>query len=482
MVGSPDYFSEQISGAVNMTLAPRQPGSALKPLIYTAAFDPAQSRPWTAATMLLDVTTNFTTHDGKAYTPANYDQVEHGPVLARTALASSLNIPAVLTLQHVGLERLLAEAGSLGITTLGDPDQYDLSLALGGGEVNLLELTAAYGALADGGARLTPQAILDIEDPQGNVIYTPPQPARPQVIDPRVAWLISDILSDDAAREIGFGLNSVLQIGQPAAVKTGTTTNFHDNWTVGYTPDLVVGVWAGNANHEAMRDVNGLTGAAPIWAEFMRTVLNGRPERGFTRPPGLVQVEICSLSGLLPTPDCPYRRLEWFIDGTQPTQPDTIYHTVTVDTATGQPATVQTPPQQQVSRLALDLPPQAIPWAHANHVLVYSELLAGQPQTGNPQANNAGGMQFLSPPDRSVYHLAPGLNTGDQRLLIQFSGSPALKGVTLWIDERSVATFSAAPFEFWWPLEPGQHTLRTTATDPQGSSVESASITIEVKP
>jgi 1A family penicillin-binding protein len=304
MVGSPDYFSEQISGAVNMTLAPRQPGSALKPLIYAAAFDPAQSRPWTAATMLLDVTTNFTTHDGKAYTPANYDQVEHGPVLARTALASSLNIPAVLTLQHVGLERLLAEAGSLGITTLGDPDQYDLSLALGGGEVNLLELTAAYGALADGGARLTPQAILDIEDPQGNVIYTPPQPARPQVIDPRVAWLISDILSDDAAREIGFGLNSVLQIGHPAAVKTGTTTNFHDNWTVGYTPDLVVGVWAGNANHEAMRDVNGLTGAAPIWAEFMRTVLNGRPERGFTRPPGLVQVEICSLSGLLPTPDC----------------------------------------------------------------------------------------------------------------------------------------------------------------------------------
>jgi membrane peptidoglycan carboxypeptidase len=188
MVGSPDYFNEAISGAVNMTLAPRQPGSALKPLIYAAAFDPTQSHPWTAATMLIDISTNFTTHDGKAYTPANYDQAEHGPVLARTALASSLNIPAVLTLQHVGLDRLMQEAGALGITTLGDPDQYDLSLALGGGEVNLLELSAAYGALADGGARLTPQAILDIEDPQGNVIYIPPPPPPPPRVDPRRAW------------------------------------------------------------------------------------------------------------------------------------------------------------------------------------------------------------------------------------------------------------------------------------------------------
>jgi penicillin-binding protein 1C len=481
MVGSPDYFDEQISGAVNMALAPRQPGSALKPLIYAAAFDPAQSQPWTAATLLLDVSTNFTTHDGKAYTPANYDQVEHGPVLARTALASSLNIPAVLTLQHVGMERLFAEAGSLGISTLGDPDQYDLSLALGGGEVNLLELSAAYGALADGGFRLTPQSILDIEDPQGNVIYTPTPAPRPQVIDRRAAWLITDILSDDKAREIGFGLNSVLQIGRPAAVKTGTTTNFHDNWTIGYTPDLVVGVWAGNANHMAMHEVNGLTGAAPIWAEFMRTVLNGQPEHSFTRPPGLEQVEICSFSGLLPTPACPYRRLEWFIDGTQPTRPDSIFHQVEVDTATGQLANEQTPAERKSSRLVLDLPPQAIPWAHANYQLVYSELLADQPVAAGGPTSAAGGLQFLSPANRSIYHMAAGLNGDAQRLLVKLTGGPELQKVTLWIDDRAVVTFTGAPFEFWWPLQQGQHTLRAEGSTPQGETLNSESISIEIK-
>ena len=377
------------------------------------------------------------------------------------------------------MERLFAEAGSLGISTLGDPDQYDLSLALGGGEVNLLELSAAYGTLADGGARLTPQAILDIEDPQGNVIYTPAPAPRPQVINKRAAWLISDILADDKAREIGFGLNSVLQIGRPAAVKTGTTTNFHDNWTVGYTPDLVVGVWAGNANHMAMRAVNGLTGAAPIWAEFMRTVLNGQPEHSFTRPPGLVQVEICSFSGLLPTPACPYRRLEWFIDGTQPTRPDSIFHQVEVDTATGLLANEQTPAERKSSRLALDLPTQAIPWAHANNQLVYSELLAGQPEAASGPISAETGLQFLSPANRSIYHMASGLNGDAQRLLVKLNGGPELQKVTLWIDDRAVITFSGTPFEFWWPLQQGQHTLRAEASTPQGETLSSESISIE---
>jgi membrane carboxypeptidase/penicillin-binding protein PbpC len=290
--------------------------------------------------------------------------------------------------------------------------------------------------------------------------------------------LVSDILSDDAAREIGFGLNSVLQIGRPAAVKTGTTTNFHDNWTVGYTPDLIVGVWAGNANHEAMHNINGLTGAAPIWAEFMRTVLNGRPERSFTRPPGLTQVEVCSLSGLLPTPDCPYQRLEWFIDGTQPTQKDTLYREVTLDAATGLPATAQTPPQQQVTHLALDLPAQAIPWAHTKGLLVYSELMATQATSGSSQP---GGLTFLSPADRSIYHLAAGLSSADQRVQIQLGGSPALKGVTLWIDGKAVKTFAGSPFEYWWALEEGTHTLRAMAADAEGGSVE-AEVTIQVKP
>jgi penicillin-binding protein 1C len=471
MVGSPDYFDEKISGSVNMALAPRQPGSALKPLIYAAAFDPQQSDAWTPASMLLDVTTHFVTHDGKAYTPANYDGLEHGPVLARQALASSLNIPAVLTLQHVGLERFFTLAGALGITTLGDPDQYDLSLALGGGEVSLLELTAAYGALADGGARVTPVAILDIRDPQGNILFTPQPAARPRVLDLRVAWLISDILSDDSARELGFGLNSVLQIGRPAAVKTGTTTNFHDNWTVGYTPDLVVGVWAGNADHTAMHNVNGLTGAAPIWSDFMRTVLNGQPKHSFQRPVGLSQVEICAFSGMLPTTACPYRRQEWFINGTRPTQSDTIFQLVKVDAATGQIASAQTPPDRQVSRVAMNLPPQAVPWAQANHQLLASS--SSDRATSNPASS---GLHFISPANGSIYHLAAGLSADSQRLQVKLAGASDSGPVTLWVDGREEATLAGPDYEFWWPLEPGSHTLRASA-----SETASETISIEVK-
>ncbi len=335
MVGSPDYFDDAHAGAINMALAPRQPGSALKPFIYASAFDPTRPAPWTPATMILDTTAHFVTHEGDPYTPANYDGLEHGPVLVRTALASSLNIPAVKALDHIGLPTLFEELARFGVRTLGDPDQADLSLALGGGEVRLIDLTAAYGAFASGGYRVTPVSILEIQDQQGDTLYASPQRAPERVLDARVSWLISDMLSDDSARAIGFGRNSMLKLDRPAAVKTGTTTNFHDNWTVGYTPELVVGVWAGNATHEAMRDVTGLTGAGPIWHQFLRAALTGTPESTFERPAGLVQIEVCALSGLLPTPDCPNQALEWFIDGTQPTQTDSFYHAVTLDAATG---------------------------------------------------------------------------------------------------------------------------------------------------
>ena len=220
-----------------------------------------------------------------------------------------------------------------------------MSLALGGGAVKLIELTAAYGALANGGYRLNPYAILEIADPAGDLLYSHEHDMQVRMLDGRVTWLISDILSDNDARFIGFGRNSILRLDRPAAVKTGTTSNFHDNWTVGYTPDLVVGVWAGNADYQPMRDVSGVTGAAPIWAQFMRSVLTGTPEREFIRPPGLKQVEVCALSGLLPTPDCPYRRLEWFIEGTQPIQKDTVYRRVTINIRTGGLANADTPPK-----------------------------------------------------------------------------------------------------------------------------------------
>jgi membrane peptidoglycan carboxypeptidase len=216
-------------------------------------------------------------------------------------------------MKHVGLERLFALGQDLGISTFQDPSEYDLSLALGGGEIRLLELTAAYGALATGGMRVYPQTILDVSDYSGNTLYRAPAMPQTRVLDERLAWLVSDILSDDDARRIGFGAHSVLNLDRPAAVKTGTTSNFHDNWTIGYTPDLVVGVWAGNTDYRPMRNVDGLSGAAPVWHQFMRMALKDTPPSSFRQPAGFVQVEVCNLSGGLPVPACPYRRLEWFI-------------------------------------------------------------------------------------------------------------------------------------------------------------------------
>ena len=235
----------------------------------------------------MDVTTTFITHDGTPYTPKNYDGREHGPVSVRQALASSLNVPAVITLDKVGIENTTSLARRLGITSLENPQEYDLSLALGGGTISLLQLSTAYATFANEGVFTGNYAILEVRDADGNLLYTPKRAAPLQIFDPRVTWLISDILSDDRARALGFGLNSTLKLDRTAAVKTGTTTNYHDNWTMGYTPDLLVGVWVGNSNYEAMRNVTGLTGAAPIWHEIMRTILQGRLDRPF-RPPGWI--------------------------------------------------------------------------------------------------------------------------------------------------------------------------------------------------
>ena len=486
MVGSPDYFDNAHAGAINMAILPRQPGSALKPIIYAIAFDPNRPQPFTPATMLLDVTTHYVTHDGIAYTPANYDNLEHGPVSVRTALASSLNIPAVQTLNTIGLPALIKTAQALGITTFGNPDHYDLSLALGGGEVSLLDLTGAYGALANGGFRVTPQPILEVTDPKGNVLYQAGTMPTEHVLDPRVTWLIDNILSDDEARVLGFGKNSVLKLDRPAAVKTGTTTDFHDNWTIGFTPDLVVGVWAGNADHEAMRNINGLTGAAPVWAQFMRSVLEGTPVHPFSQPDGLVQVKVCALSGMLPSPACPYTREEWFISGTQPLTPDTVYRQVVIDRDTGALADATTPLDRQITRTVLDLPPAAQSWAHTNHILLYSDLID---QSGSRQLSDASPVTgqsslplvLVSPAPETIYQLAAGFNPAAQRLRLAAAGESGLGPVSFYIDGTLIDTRPDPPYETWWMLAQGVHVAWASATLPDGQTTQSPSVQFTVK-
>jgi penicillin-binding protein 1C len=320
MLGSVDYADEAIQGRVNVALSERQPGSAIKPLTYALAFEQGL----TPADVLWDVETRFPQFDGSAYVPVNYDRTYHGPVRARDALANSYNVPAVLVLQRAGVPNLIAFAHRLGIGGLQrDASDYGLSLTLGGGEVTLLDLAGAYGVFANGGQLVKPVAILRVEDSQGHVLDQFPG-ARPEpVLDPRVAYQITSILADNTARTPAFGANSPLRLDRPAAAKTGTTNDYHDNWTMGYTPGLVVGVWAGNADNSAMTNVSGVEGAAPVWHDFMTAVyadpalratldVNGAaPPDDFAAPPGLQVTQVCVLGGLQnPAMACPEQRTE----------------------------------------------------------------------------------------------------------------------------------------------------------------------------
>lgn len=342
MVGSADFYNDAISGQVNMAVSPRQPGSSIKPLTYVAAFE----KGWTPATLIWDVPTEFSpsgdpNDPSPKYVPVNYDGKFHGPVTVRTALANSYNIPAVKTLQYVGLYGsggFIEFAKKMGITTL-TRDDYGLSLTLGGGDVSLLELTSAYGIFANDGKRVPPVAITKIVDHEGKEIFNYKVPSGDQVIRPEHAFLISSILSDSKAREPMFGANSVLNLSFVAAAKTGTTNDYRDNWTLGYTPDLVTGVWVGNADYTPMQNTSGVTGAAPIWAQFMEGAiqsLTGGNPRSFNRPAGITETVICSISGAEPSQWCPDQRREFFA-ADQPPQKESkdLWQKVTVDTWTG---------------------------------------------------------------------------------------------------------------------------------------------------
>ena len=379
LVGSPDYFNQTIAGNVNAALSLRQPGSAIKPFTYAAALDPGWSgkagqSPLTAASILADLPATFYVEnvDGQtaAYRPQNYDRVYHGPVSVRTALANSYNIPAVKVLDRVGVETLRELASQAGIRSF--TGRYGLALTLGGGDVRLLELTSAFG-IFDDGRSLPTQAILSIREADGKVrnrvsqrnsvstrdsrdlTLSPSQGV--QVISPQAAYLVTDILSDDVARQPAFGRGSVLSLPFATAVKTGTTTDWRDNWTVGYSTRRLVGVWVGNADNSPMVDVSGVDGAGPIWHDLMLLAHNAPPP-AFTRPDKIVEAEICAASGMLPTPECPRTRWERFLAGTQPSQQDNQFQRLAIDLDTRQLAGDATLANRRAERVYWLLPPE----------------------------------------------------------------------------------------------------------------------------
>ncbi len=344
LVGSVDFNDEAIAGQVNMVLAPRQPGSSIKPLVYLSAME----KGWTPSTLIWDVPTQFPNGPNPPYVPKNFDDEFHGPLRLRPALGNSYNIPAVKALEFVGVCEFIANVQKLGLTSLQDsgcaevglPRDHGLALSLGGGEISPLELAGAFNTLASQGRFQRPYAIARIENRQGDLLFvhTPASPESSQVVRPEHAFLLSHILSDNNARQPEFDVNNNLVIpGHRAAAKTGTSgstaTDVRDAWTIGYTPHVVAAVWVGNTGNEPLeRAASGYRAASPIWNDFMSTYLADKPQLDFESPPGIAEVEICADSGTRPGPSCQERRLELFVQDQLPLDGDRDFiQTVSID-------------------------------------------------------------------------------------------------------------------------------------------------------
>ncbi|MFN8445855.1 MAG: transglycosylase domain-containing protein [Caldilineaceae bacterium] len=494
MVGSPDYFDQHIQGNVNAALSLRQPGSAIKPLTYAVALDPQWNQrlglsPLTPATIIPDLETTFYVKDENGgnvpYQPVNYDRQYHGPVSIRSALANSYNIPAVKTLDRIGVASLQQLAADAGISTFGG--DFGLALTLGGGEVKLLELTAAYGIFQQG-KRLEPRAIEEIggwgDEEKVQSPYLPTSPS-PQFISPQTAYLLTDMLSDNVARIPSFGENSVLHLPFPAAAKTGTTTDYRDNWTVGYSTERIVGVWVGNADNTAMLDISGVDGAGPIWHDVMLAAhpnFQIQPPRPFNRPDGIVDVTICAASGMLPSPACPRTITEHFIRGTEPTQPDTQFVKIAIDRTTGLRATEATPKAQILNKVYWNLPPEYQPWMLSQGIALIpnSELPITNYQTAsttlfNPQSAIPKPQLLLTAPtSHTSYRIRPDLPRANQRLQIggYVTDGSVWYELRLMLDGQIVQQKqSTNRLTDWWVLEPGEHHFWIEGTEQAGGEI-----------
>ncbi|MDD5740342.1 MAG: penicillin-binding transpeptidase domain-containing protein, partial [Candidatus Peribacteraceae bacterium] len=452
--------------------ASRQPGSALKPFTYALAL----ARGDTAATTVADTAVQFLTREGTPYVPRNYDYLEHGLVRYREALANSYNIAAVRVSERVGIPTLLSFLRSAGLSTLTKtPEHYGLALTLGDAEVKLLELSQAYGIFPRGGETLHVRTILS--DPTQN---------GTGILDPRVAWLITDMLSDPTARLAEFGESGPLNFGFPVAAKTGTTRNSRDNWTVGFTPDRIVGVWVGNADNSPMKDTSGVTGAGPIFHDVMLAAVRNLPPGDFVQPQGLTKITVCRLSGKLPTDLCPHTIDEWFIAGTEPTEPDDIYQPFLIDTRNGLLAGSGCLPlrssegakesdQKFVERKGLAVFPKEVEqWAREqgwpvppSQISPLCKKISPIPNIPRPTVrpygraipNPSSWIEITQPQPSESYLLDPLVPDTQELIIFTAHASADIQTVDWYVDDKKVGTAKAPDFRFKWQPQSGTHVL-----------------------
>ncbi len=481
LVGSKNYFGDNFpenctpktclfSPNVNIALSHLQPGSSFKPYVYVAGF--GRDTKLSPATMLMDIKTTFGTVNGKDWSPNNYDGLERGPVSIRQSLAGSLNIPAVKTLSLVGVEKAVQVARDLGITS--PMQDCGLALVLGGCEVRLVDHVSAYGVLANGGMRNEKTFILKILDKDGRTLEE--FIAKPkEVLDPQAVYQLVNIMSDNSARSYIFGANSPLTLpDRPVAAKTGTTNNWGDGWTLGFTPSLVAGVWAGNncgaKDCPMTKGADGVLVAAPIWHKFMQTALADKPPEIFAEPSGIMHIAVDEVSGKLPNINTPSTKVEVFADYNQPADYDPVHKSFPFDLITGLPANAFTPPTQIIYKNFTifhseqpnnpDWETPVRTWA-LSHGYAYPEGL--ETSTNNPNQDSLW-VKIISPVDKTIISNLP------FTVITEAGGESTIARVDVFIDGQFYQSLNTQPFttEISSPLKQGAHALAVKAIDSLG--------------
>jgi penicillin-binding protein 1C len=477
MVGSKDFNDPDYDGQVNVTTSLRQPGSAFKPFTYVTAFKEG----YTPSTLIMDVETVFPGGVNlPEYKPVNYDGKFRGPIQLRYALANSINIPAVKMLARVGIKDVLATANEMGITTL-KPDQatlnrVGLSLTLGGGEVRLIDLTAAYAPFMNKGFRAEPVAILKVEDSDGKVLEENEPEAKKRVLTEEQAYLIANILSDNASRADVFGTNSLLNIaGKNVAVKTGTTNDRRDNWTIGGNIEGLVGVWVGNNDNSEMLNVaSGVSGASPIWRRILLEALKDKPNAAFEVPSGIISMEVDSLSGYKAHDGFPSRS-EFFIKGMEPTD-DPVHVKLKVCKTDGKLATPSDIAAGNYDEREFYVFKEEDPTAGSGGVNRWQEGILSwltaqsdskyHPPTDYCGTQNPVNVEFINPTDRS--------SNLSNNFTVKFKAASTndIVRAELFIDGSSVRSYDGPPFTYEVNLSDGVHAIKAKARDANGNESE----------
>jgi penicillin-binding protein 1C len=459
-VGSRDFFSETSQGQVDGVRALRQPGSAIKPFTYGLALENG----FTAASLLADIET-YASEDAVDFTVHNYDEKYHGPVRLRTALACSYNVATVRLLESLGSDLLLERLRLAGLSSLNKPAHfYGSGLTLGNGEVTLRDLTNAYASMARGG-ELRPLVFVapDVTLNQDESI------SRHRIFSEMISFIISDILSDHRARAPAFGLGGPLHLPFPCAAKTGTTKDFRDTWTIGYTTEHTVGVWVGTFDGKPMQRISGITGAAPLFRDVMLELYKDHDPAPFRNPERLVQVLICPSSGFLPTEACPGQIEEWFVRGTQPGTSCQVHKKLIIDRRNGFIAGPLTPFGQRETRVYEVWPPEYRSWMAASNLPIPPESIALADPGDQPR------LVISFPDNGDIMKIDPVLRREYQSIMLQAVVPGGVTEIEWFVNDSTFARVRW-PFQVRWPLRTGTHRfkVRTTNRQPELLSPEIA--------